>query len=94
MLGRPAPGAADEAGGMRIVHHDERAVALGQVADALQVGEVAVHAEHAVGRDQAAPAALGLGLLETALEVAHVGVLVAPALGLAQPHAVDDTGVV
>src|SRR5436189_171906 len=54
----------------------------------------AMLAPTAVGGDQFVAAALLRGLLEAALEVGHVVVVVAPALGLAQPHAVDDRGVI
>ena len=34
VLGRAAPVRAHEAGGVRVIHHDERVVALGEIADA------------------------------------------------------------
>ena len=57
-----------------------------------QVGDVAVHGEHAVGGDQAEARAGGLGQL--GLEVGHVVVQVAEALGFAEADAVNDAGVV
>ena len=67
-------------------------VALGQVADRRQVGDDAVHGEHAVGRDQAEAAVLGL--LAAGLQRGHVVVGVAQAPRLAEPDAVDHRGVV
>ena len=83
---------ADEADGVAVVHHHHRVVFLRQVADASQVGDDAVHREHAVGGDQ--PEAARLGLLQLLLERRHVVVGVAEALGLGEPDAVDDRGVV
>ena len=71
-LGRAAAGLADEAGGVRVVHHDQRVVFFREVADVLQLRDVAVHAEHAVGGDHAH--AKLLRLLQTLLEVVHVAV--------------------
>ena len=89
---RAAAVLAHEADGVRVVDHHQRVVLVGQVADARQVGDDAVHGEHAVGGDEAEP---GVGrLLELRFQVGHVVVLVAEALGLAEPHAVDDAGVV
>ncbi len=92
MLGRAAAVLADEADRVAVVDHDHGVVLLGQVADALQIGDDAVHREDAVGGDQ--PEARVCGLLQLRLEVGHVvvGVAVAPRLG--EPHAVDDRGVV
>ena len=57
VLGRAAAGLAEEAGGVAVVHHHERVVALGQVADLGERRDVAVHGEHAVGGDQPRPRA-------------------------------------
>ena len=81
-----------ETDGVRIVHHHQRAVLLGEVADRGQVGDIAVHGEHAVGGDQAETRAGGLGQL--GIEVGHVVVQVAEPLGFAQADAVNDAGVV
>ena len=91
-LADAAAGLADDACGVALIDHDEGVVLLGEVADAVHGGDVAVHGEDAVGHDDAE--ALFLGGLELALEVVHVGVGVAVALGLAEAHAVDDAGVV
>ena len=91
-LRRAAPGRADEAGRMRIVDHQQRAVLFLEPDDLVELGDVAVHREHAVGRDQAR--ALALRLLQLLFELGHVAVRVAPALGLAQADAVDDRGMV
>ena len=73
---------------------DEGAVALGEVADLGERGDIAVHREDAVGRDQLEARAGGVGRLELRLEIGHVGIPVAVALGLAEADAVDDRGVV
>ena len=83
---------ADEADRVGVVDHDERVVALGEIADAVEPGEVAVHREDAVGRDQ--PATRPCGFLEPRLELVHVAVRVAKPLGLAEADPVDDRGVV
>ena len=57
VLRRAAAGLAEEAGGVAVVDHDERVVALGQVADLGERRDVAVHGEDAVGGDQARPRA-------------------------------------
>ena len=88
----PRPPVADEAGRVRVVDHDERAVLLGQVADAGQRRDHAVHREHAVGHDELAPRAGGLD--QARLELVEVAVGVAEALRLAEPDAVDDARVV
>ena len=92
MLGRAAAMSADEADRVAVVDHHHGVVLLGEVADAAEIGDDAVHREHAVGGDQ--PEARAGGLLQLGLEVGHVVVGVAEALGLAEPHAVDDRGVV
>ena len=53
VLGRAAAGRAEEAGGVAVVHHHQRVVPLGQVADLVERRDVAVHGEDAVGGDQA-----------------------------------------
>ena len=94
MLRRAAPVFADKADRVRIVDHDQRAVSVGQIADAGEVGDDAVHREHAVGGDQLEARAGGIGFAQFRFEVGQVVVLVAEALGLAQPHAVDDARVI
>ena len=71
----------------------QRAVAVGQVADLVELGDRAVHREHAVGDDQLVARA-GRSRLQLRFEVGHVVVLVAKARGLAQADAVDDRRVV
>ena len=41
--GVPRARAAHEADGVGIIDHDERAVFVGEIADAAQIGDVAVH---------------------------------------------------
>ena len=92
LLGDAVARLADNAGAVALVDHHEGVVFLGEVADLVQRGDVAVHGEDAVRRDDAEAA--GLGFLELGLEVGHVGIGVAEALSLAQADAVDDGGVV
>ena len=79
---------------MAIVDQHQRAVSLGELADFRQPGDIAVHREHAVGRDQLEARARRVGLLQPRLQFVHVGIGEAIALRLAQPDAVDDRGVV
>ena len=91
---RAAAAFAEMAVRVAIVDHDERAVALGEVADLRQLRDVAVHREDAVGGDQLEARAVRVGLLQPRLQLVHVGVGEAVALRLAEPDAVDDRGVV
>ena len=50
-----APVAAQHAGGVRVVDVDDRIGLLGGLHDLGQAGDVAVHAEHAIGDDQHGP---------------------------------------
>src|SRR6056297_2831826 len=83
---------AEEAGGVAVVDHHQRFVFVGQIADALQIGDGAVHGEYAVGGDQAHARVLRRAQLF--LQVRHVVVSVAIALRLAQTDAVYDAGVI
>ena len=85
---------AHEADGVAVVDHRQRVIAVGQIADGLEVRNVAVHGEHAVGRDQNFLAAGFPRVLELGFEILHVVVQIAVALGLAEAHAVDDGRVV
>jgi hypothetical protein len=92
VLRRAGAGLPDEADRVGVIDHDQRVVGLGEVADAGQRSEVAVHREHAVGRDDPAPSArCGLELYG---EVVEVAVPVAVTRRLRQPYAVDDARVV
>ena len=51
---------AHKADGVAVVHHHQSAVFVGQVADALEIGDKAVHGENAVGGDHLDAAVLGL----------------------------------
>ena len=89
---RAAPGLAQKSGGMRIIDHGEGIVFFGQVADAGEVGDRAIHREKAVGRDQAE--ARAVASLQLRFEIGHVVVFVTKALRFAEPDAVDDAGVI
>ena len=58
----------------------------------VEARDLPLGAEHAVGDDH--PRALVLVVLQLLLQVGHVGVLVRIVLGLREPDAVDDAGVV
>ncbi len=51
-LRRAAAVLAHEANGVAVVDHRQRVIAVCQIADGLEVCDVAVHGEHAVGRNQ------------------------------------------
>jgi hypothetical protein len=92
VLGGAATARAHEPDGVRVVDHDERVVALGEVADAGKRREMTVHREHAVGDDDAAPCVRRLA--QPGLKVGEVTVAVTQPPGLAQADAVDEGGVV
>ena len=99
MVDRAAAVPAQHAGRVRVVDHDRRLVALGDVADAGQRRDVAVHGEDAVGDDQdvrygAVRAARGARVAQDLLEAVDVAVREDGARRLGQAHAVDDRGVV
>ena len=77
---------------MAVVYHDERVIFFGEAANALQVGDDAVHGEDAVRGNQ--PDARVFCLAQTALQILHIVVLVAITLCLAQAHAVNDAGMI
>ena len=77
---------------MGVVHHDQRAVLVGQIADPGKIGNGAIHGENPVGRDH--PGSRRGSILEPGLKLRHVIVPVTMTLRLAEPDAVDDAGVV
>ena len=91
-LGDTAAGLADYAGRVALIDHDHSVVFVGQLVDFVERADVAVHREDTVGDDDAE--AVFLGSLELLLEVGHIGVGVAVALGFAEADTVDDGGVV
>ena len=97
-LGRPkarrrsAAARPDDTDRVRVVDHHERIVSLGELTDLVEPGQVAVHREDPVGRDQAATRSRGL--LEARRELVHVAVCVAKPLGLAEANPIDDRGVI
>src|SRR5215218_9631805 len=92
-LRRARTARAQHPGGVRLVDHEPRAIALAQVADRRQRRDVALHREHAVDDDED-PAAVARGFLERALELVHAVVPVRAQLGARQQAAVEDRGVV
>ena len=85
-------GGAEKSGCMGVVHHNHGVVLVGKVADAHEVGLVALHGEDAVGGDHAEAGVLRL--LQLVFQVRHVVVPVDLASGFAEPDAVDDARVV
>ena len=83
---------ADETNRMAVIHHDHGTIFLRQIADTAEIGDDAVHREHAIGGDQLEAAAFGL--LQLLFQGRHVVVGIAEALCLGEPHAVDDRGMV
>ncbi len=77
---------------MAVVYHDHSVVLLGQIAHFVQLGNGAVHAEHTIGGDHA-PAS-PLSFPQPGLQIGHIVVLKAEALGLAQANAVNNGSVV
>ena len=71
---RAAPLLAEMAGGVAVVDQHQRIVAVGERADVGELGDIAVHREHAVGRDQLEARPVGCGLLQPVLELVHVGI--------------------
>ena len=101
VIHRPAAVAAQHARRVGIVHEDRRAVALGDLDDPGQRGDVPVHGEDPVRDDQdqaIRPAAVGPArfacLLQDGLEPRDVGVGIDLPGCLGQAHAIDDRGVV
>ena len=92
ITGRAASAVAQHAKAVGVVHHDPRAILLRQAADLRQVRDVALHAEHAVGHDQAARSVRNL--LELNFQLLHVLVAVGQHAAVAQAAAVVDGGVV
>ena len=91
-LGEGAAAAgAERARAVGVVDDRAQAVALGELDDLGQRGDVAVHREHAVGDDQGAPA---LGLADAPPEVLHVAVVIDEHLRAREPAAVDERSVV
>jgi hypothetical protein len=78
--------------GVRVVDADQGLISLRQLADLVHLGDRPVHREDAVRDDELEFRFAGLD--ELVLEVVHVVVAVDEALGLGQPHAVDDRGMV
>ncbi len=79
---------------MAFVDMHQRVVLAGQGSDFVERGDEAVHREHAVAGDQLGLATGGVGGLQLRLQIGHVAVGVAEALGLAQAHTIDDGSMV
>ena len=73
---------------MAIVDSHCRLVTIRQGADVGQLHQVAIHRKNRIGENHLESAALRF--FELRLQVGHIAVLVAEALVLAEPDAVDD----
>jgi len=91
-LRRSAPVLANETNSVRVVHHDHRIVLVGQVTYLVQLGEVAVHREDAIGCDK--PVSRRCRLLQFRFQISHVAVAVAESLSFRKPDSIDDAGMV
>ena len=87
----PAALRPEHAEAVRVIHQQQCVVTLGEVEQRGQRGDVAVHAEHAVGDDHPLPCS---GLCERTFQKGGVAVRIAHRLRTGQPHAVDQRGVV
>ena len=94
MLRRAAAARAHEAMGMAIIDHGQRVIGLRQRHDLVEPSDIAIHREDAIGDDQDVPRAIGPRLFQLDFQVGHVGIGIAIAFRLAQPHAIDDRGVI
>ena len=79
---------------MTIVHHHERTELVGDVADASDVGNVAVHGEHTIGDDKNRFGAVVLCGLHLGSKIGEITGGKSVALGFTQPNAVNDGSMV
>ena len=77
---------------MRIINHHQRLIFVRQFDDSIESGNVAIHAEYAIGRNQAGT--VGLCLLQLFFEIGHICVGITQSLRLAQTYAVYDGSMV
>ena len=94
MLGSAPAGFAHKTHRMAVVHHHQGVVLVRQAAHALQVADNAIHGEHPVSGDELDTGSGLIRRLQLGLQVLHIVVLIAVALGFAQAHAIDDRGMV
>ena len=79
---------------MALVYHDQGVVLVGQIANLVQLGHVAVHRKHPVGNNNFTADSCRVSSLELHFEVGHVVVGIAISLGLAEADPVNNRGVV
>jgi len=77
---------------MAIVNHHRRIVLVGQVADFIQTGHIAIHRKNTIRGNQTQTGIFCF--FEPGFEVSHITVFVAIALSLAQTDAIDNAGVI
>ena len=92
MFGRALSVPSQDAGGVGVVDHHERVVAIRKVTDLVERGQVPVHTEHTVGRDETEPR-VGC-FFELRFEIGQFGVGVDVALRFAETDAINNAGVV
>ncbi len=93
MIHQAAAALADYALAVGIVDHGDEPVALGNLVELVERRHVAVHAEHAVSDEHAAPET-GQVLFDHALGIGSITVLIDQYLGAGQAASVDDRGVI
>ena len=85
-------GFAQKTAAVALVNHYNGIVCIGQIANFVELRNGAVHAKTAIGNDDSAAQVLTFN--EFVLQIGHIVVLVAVALCLTKPHAINDAGMV
>ena len=81
---------AHESHRVAIIDHHKCAILIGEIANAFEIGDEAIHRKHAIGCDEFKPRVVRIGFLQFRFEVFEIVVLVAVTLGFAESHPVDD----
>jgi len=77
---------------MAVVDHRNRIVAVGEIADVIEIRDRAVHRKDAIGHNQLFPT-VG-GVFQVGLQAVHVIVLIAKSLRLGEADTVNNAGVI
>ncbi len=89
-----APTGADETDRMGIIHHHQRVKLVSQIANALQIGDHAIHRKDAVGSDKDMTRIGRARLFQPRTQLRHIVIGVAVTARLAKANAVNDGGVI
>ena len=73
---------------MGVIDHDQGVVFFCDVADLIQLGNVAIHRKNTIRGNQ--PVSLVLGLFEFLFEILHICVLIDVSLSFTEANAIDD----